>query len=938
MNDSIEVTGARVHNLKNINVSIPRNKLVVISGLSGSGKSSLAFDTICAEGQRRYMETLSSYARQFMGVLERPDVESITGLNPVIAIEQKSTNRNPRSTVGTITEISDFLRLLYAKASTAYSPVTGREMVKYTDEQIISLIIKNYSGKKTFLLAPLVKGRKGHYKELFEQLLRKGFTQVRVDGSIYELVNLKPLDRYKNHFIELVVDKLIPKEDDVARIRESVFTALNMGKGSLALLEAEGKELRFLSKQLMCPESGLSFPEPAPHTFSFNSPQGACPHCKGLGVIAKADIGKIIPDDRKSIADGGIVPFGSMRENMLFAQLEGIAKKYGFSLHSPIREIPEEALSTILYGSDELFRVARGNSYTNMMTFSGVISKIEQNDSDSDDMLERKERFIEEETCPECHGTRLKPESLCFKIDNLNIAEVSAMDMDLLKEWTVSLQEKLKGKAALVARDILKELQARIAFLLDVGLEYLSLDRAAKSLSGGESQRIRLATQIGSKLVNVLYILDEPSIGLHQRDNIKLIDSLKKLRDEDNSVIVVEHDKEMILSADYLIDLGPGAGEKGGRVLFAGAPWEIFSFGEDQIVKSQSLSLEYLTGMRKIDIPSQRRKGNGKFIELTGATGNNLKSVDIKIPLGILIGISGVSGSGKSSLINETLMPILSNRLNHSRYNTLPYKEIHGVENIDKVIEVDQSPIGRSPRSNPATYTNLFSEIRKVFSQTPDAKARGFKTGSFSFNVKGGRCEECKGAGLQVIEMNFLPSVFVHCKVCNGRRYQPDILAVKYKGHSINDVLEMTISEAVEFFAHIPSIIYKLKALEDVGLGYVRLGQPATTLSGGESQRVKLAAELSKKATGSSIYILDEPTTGLHFEDVRVLMDVLQKIVDQGNTVIIIEHNLDVLRLCDYIFDMGPEGGRNGGKIIAQGTPEEISANSNSVTGAYLNF
>ncbi|HRT84489.1 MAG TPA: excinuclease ABC subunit UvrA, partial [Bacteroidales bacterium] len=666
--------------------------------------------------------------------------------------------------------------------------------------------------------------------------------------------------------------------------------------------------------------------------------QGACPHCKGLGVIAKADISKIIPDDRKSIADGGIVPFGSMRENMLFAQLEGIAKKYGFSLHSPIKEIPEEALNTILYGSEELFRVARGNSYTNMMTFSGVISRIEQNDSDSDDTLERKERFIDEETCPECHGTRLRPESLCFKIDNLNIAEVSAMDIDLLKEWTLSLQEKLKGKAALVAKDILKELQARIGFLVDVGLEYLSLDRAAKSLSGGESQRIRLATQIGSKLVNVLYILDEPSIGLHQRDNIKLIDSLKKLRDEDNSVIVVEHDKEMILSADYLIDLGPGAGEKGGRVLFAGAPGEIFSFGQDQIVKSQSLSLEYLTGMRKIDIPSQRRKGNGKFIELTGAAGNNLKSVDIKIPLGALIGISGVSGSGKSSLINETLMPILSNRLNHSRYTTLPYKEIRGIENVDKVIEVDQSPIGRTPRSNPATYTNLFSEIRRVFAQTPDAKARGFKAGNFSFNVKGGRCEECKGAGLQVIEMNFLPSVFVHCKVCNGKRYQPDILAVKYKGHSINDVLEMTISEAVDFFAHIPSIIYKLKALEDVGLGYVRLGQPATTLSGGESQRVKLAAELSKKATGSSIYILDEPTTGLHFEDVRVLMEVLQKIVDQGNTVIIIEHNLDVLRSCDYIFDMGPEGGRNGGKIIAQGTPEEISANSNSVTGAYLNF
>lgn len=938
MSSNIEVTGARVHNLKNIDVTIPRNKLVVISGLSGSGKSSLAFDTIYAEGQRRYMETLSAYARQYMGVLERPDVENITGLSPIIAIEQKTTGRNPRSTVGTITEIYDFLRLLYARASTAYSPATGLEMVRYTDEQIVSLILEKYSGKRIFLLAPLVKGRKGHYKELIEQLIRKGYSQVRIDGVVQELAKVKPLDRYKGHFIELVVDKLVPKEGDEKRIRDSVITALNSGKGSLAVQEADDTEIRHFSKNLMCPVTGISYPEPAPHTFSFNSPQGACPHCKGLGVIAKADMSKIIPNDSISIAKGGIVPLGPMRENMLFAQLEGIARKYEFSLHSPIREIPEDALNTILYGSDELFRVAKGTSYANMMTFPGVISKIEQNDGDSDDLLERKERFVEEGPCHECKGTRLKEETLCFKIDGLNIAQVSALDIDQLAEWVSSLQEKLTGRAALVARDIIKELQSRIGFLIDVGLEYLSLDRSTKSLSGGESQRIRLATQIGSKLVNVLYILDEPSIGLHQRDNIKLIDSLKRLRDEGNSLMVVEHDQEMIMSADYLVDLGPGAGERGGRVLFSGSPEEIYTMSPEQIIESKSLSLEYLKGMRRIEVPSSRRKGNGKFIELIGATGNNLKNVDIKIPLGALVGISGVSGSGKSSLINETLMPILSNKINRSLYNILPYKEIRGIENVDKIVEVDQSPIGRSPRSNPATYTNLFLEIRKLFAQTPDAKTRGFKIGRFSFNVKGGRCEECKGAGLQVIEMNFLPAVHVHCRVCNGKRYQPDTLAVRYKGLSINDVLEMPISQAVEFFEHIPSMIHKLRALEDVGLGYVRLGQASTTLSGGESQRVKLAAELSKRATGSTIYILDEPTTGLHFEDVRVLMGVLQKLVDQGNTVLIIEHNLDVLRLCDYIFDMGPEGGRNGGRIVAQGTPEELSSDSHSVTGSYINL
>jgi len=934
---NIEVTGARVHNLQNIDVTIPRYKLVVVTGLSGSGKSSLAFDTIFAEGQRRYMETLSAYARQFMGTLERPDVESITGLSPIIAIEQKTTGRNPRSTVGTITEISDFLRLLYARASTAYSPATGLKMVKYTDDQIVSLIIDNYAGKKTLLLAPLVKGRKGHYKELIEQLIRKGYRQARIDGEIHELISVKQLDRYKVHFIELVVDKLLPKAGDESRIKESVVTALGLGKGSLAVLEANSKDLRHFSKHLMCPETGISYPEPAPHTFSFNSPQGACPLCKGLGVIAKADMSKIIPDDSVSIAKGGIVPFGPMRENMIFAQLEGIAKRYEFSLHGPIKDIPEDALNTILYGSDELFRISKGGSYSNMMTFPGVISKLEQNDSDSDDLLVRKERFIEEGLCPECNGTRLKKEALCFKIDGMNIADVSALDIDMLGQWIESLPEKLSNRESIIAKDILKELNSRINFLMDVGLEYLSLDRTTRSLSGGESQRIRLATQIGSKLVNVLYILDEPSIGLHQRDNIKLIDSLKKLRDEGNSVMVVEHDQEMIMSADYLIDLGPGAGEKGGHVLYTGSPEKISEMSEEEILKSKSLSLEYLKGMKKIEIPEKRRKGNGKFLELTGAKGNNLKEVNIKIPLGCLIGISGVSGSGKSSLINETLMPILSNKLNRSLYSILPYKEIMGIENIDKVIEVDQSPIGKTPRSNPATYTNLFLDIRRLFAQTQDAKARGFKIGRFSFNVKGGRCEECKGAGLQIIEMNFLPSVHVHCKVCNGKRYMPDTLAVKYKGHSINDVLEMTISQAAQFFEHIPSMIPKLKALEDVGLGYVRLGQASTTLSGGESQRVKLATELAKRGTGSSIYILDEPTTGLHFDDVRVLMVVLQKLVDQGNTVLIIEHNLDVLRTCDYIFDMGPEGGRKGGKIVAQGTPEELSSNPLSVTGKYLN-
>ena len=932
----IEVRGARVHNLRNIDVTIPRNKLVVITGLSGSGKSSLAFDTIYAEGQRRYMETLSAYARQFMGALERPDVDSIDGLSPIIAIEQKTTGRNPRSTVGTITEIYDFLRLLYARASNAYSPVTGLEMVKYSDEQIVSMIMKDYKGKKAVLLAPLVKGRKGHYRELFDLYIKRGFVQMRVDGEILDLLTLKPLDRYKAHFIELVIDKLLPSEGSEKRVRESVISALNVGKGSLALFDVESGKLRHFSKHLMCPESGLSYPEPAPYTFSFNSPQGACPHCKGLGMISKADISKIIPDNSKSISSGAITPIGSFKNNMVFAQIEAIAKKYGFSIHDPVKDIPEDAFNTIIYGSDELFRVGSTPAVSHMMSFGGIISKIEQDESDSDELTMRKERFTEEALCPVCKGTRLAEESLYFKVDGLNISEVSNMDMDQLHDWVCNLNERLSNRQQIIARDILKELKERTQFLLDVGLNYLSLSRSTKSLSGGESQRIRLATQIGSKLVNVLYILDEPSIGLHQRDNVKLISSLRKLRDEGNSIIVVEHDEEMMTSSDWIIDLGPGAGEKGGRLLFSGTPDDIFRMEISKAISTNSLSIEYLKKIKTIPAPLKRREGNGLFIELNGATGNNLKDIDIKIPLGCFIGISGVSGSGKSSLINETLMPILSNHFYRSLYTPLPYSSVKGIDNIDKMVEIDQAPIGRSPRSNPATYTNVFSDIRKLFSETPDAKIRGFKPGRFSFNVKGGRCEECKGAGLQTIEMNFLPAVYVHCKSCNGKRYTQDTLAVKYRGKTISDILEMTISQAVEFFEHMPSIVQKIKAMDDVGLGYVTLGQSATTLSGGESQRVKLAAELAKRATGNTLYILDEPTTGLHFEDVRVLLGVLQKLADQGNTVIVIEHNMDVLRSVDYIFDMGPEGGASGGTIVARGTPEEIKKNPVSVTGLYL--
>ena len=910
--DYIEIKGAKAHNLKGASLAIPRDSFVVVTGLSGSGKSSLAFDTIYAEGQRRYMDTLSTYAKHFMGILEKPEVESITGLSPIIAIEQKTTGNNPRSTVGTITEIYDFLRLLYARASTAYSPQTGKAMVRYTDEQIVSLIMENYGGRKCYLLAPVVKGRKGHYKELLEQMRKRGYTQVRVDGELLELNEITSLDRYKAHFIELVVDRLKPSQKDEKRIKDSVMSALNFGKGSLAVMDMETEEVHHYSKHLVCPDTGLSLAEPAPHSFSFNSPQGYCPHCKGLGIIVDVNMDTIIPDRSVSIADGGIVPLGKIRETKKFDVIRSIARKYNFSLYDPIDELPDEVVSLIVFGSDELFRVGEGTS-SEMVSFGGIVDDIN-----------------EKITCPVCGGTRLNQDTTYFKIDGKTISEVSAMEISQLKDWLFSLDEVFDKRESTIARDILKELKDRVQFLLDVGLDYLSLDRATSSLSGGESQRIRLATQIGSKLVNVLYILDEPSIGLHQRDNRKLIASLKKLRDEGNSVMVVEHDAETMMAADWLVDVGPGAGDAGGRICFSGPIDRVFN-GEET-----SETLRYLRGEKQIEVPAERRLGNGLTLGIRGARGNNLKNVNVDFPLGMLIGISGVSGSGKSSLINETLMPVLKNKFYNAKMQPLPYERIVGVENIDKLIEIDQSPIGRTPRSNPATFTGVFNDIRNLFEATPDAKVRGFKAGRFSFNVPGGRCEECKGAGIKVIEMNFLPSVNVVCNECRGRRYKNDTLAVKYKGKNINDVLEMPVSEAYEFFSNIPSIAQKLKAMVDVGLGYVRLGQSAVTLSGGESQRMKLASELSKRSTGNTLYILDEPTTGLHFDDIKVLLDVLQQLVDQGNTVIVIEHNLDVLKSVDYIFDMGPEGGKNGGMIIAEGTPEQIADNPDSVTGPFL--
>ena len=920
----IEIHGARAHNLKGVSLDIPRGKFVVITGLSGSGKSSLAFDTIYAEGQRRYMDTLSAYAKHFMGALEKPEVDEINGLSPIIAIEQKTTGNNPRSTVGTITEIFDFLRLLYARASRAYSPVTGKEMVRYTDEQIVSLIMQNYNGRKCYLLSPLVRGRKGHYRELFDQLRKRGFTQVRIDGELKDLSSVTALDRYKAHFIELVVDKLKPTTGDDKRVKDSVSIALTRGKGSVAVMDLETGELHHYSKHLVDPDSGVSLQEPAPHSFSFNSPEGYCPHCKGLGKIVDVNMDTIIPDRSISIADGGIVPLGKIRETKKFDIVRSIARRYNFSLYDPIEDIPEEAVSLIVFGSDELFRVGDG-AMSEMVAFPGIVDDIE-------------DKIV----CPVCHGTRLNEQTKCFKIDGKTISDVAAMEMSTLAEWIRELPSKLSDREDIIARDILKELAERTGFMLDVGLDYLSLDRATASLSGGESQRIRLATQIGSKLVNVLYILDEPSIGLHQRDNRKLIHSLKELRDEGNSVMVVEHDAETMYSADWLVDVGPGAGENGGKICL-NAPVDIVLYDkhpDKEVAKhciiGPSLTLDYLKGIRRIEIPQTRRKGNGKFLGIRGACGNNLKDVNIDFPLGIFIGISGVSGSGKSSLINETLMPILKNKFYNSKMHPLPYSDIIGTENIDKLIEIDQSPIGRTPRSNPATFTGVFNDIRNLFAETPDAKVRGFGPGRFSFNVAGGRCEACKGAGIKVIEMNFLPSVNVVCDECRGKRYKDDTLAVKYKGKSINDVLEMPISVAYEFFSGIPKISQKLKALVDVGLGYIHLGQSAVTLSGGESQRMKLASELYRKDTGNTLYILDEPTTGLHFEDIKVLLGVLQKLVDNGNTVIVIEHNLDVLKCADYLFDMGPDGGRRGGYVVASGTPEELAENPASVTGPYL--
>ena len=893
----IEIRGARANNLKGVDVDIPRGEFTVITGISGSGKSSLAFDTVYAEGQRRYMNTLSPYAKHFMGILEKPSVESISGLSPVIAIEQKTTGSNPRSTVGTITEIYDFLRLLYARASTAYSPVTGRELVRYTDAQIVDLIMSGYRDRKCLLLAPLVRGRKGHYRELFDQLRRKGFTSVRVDGELRDLSEVDALDRYKSHFVELVVDKLKPEDGDEKRVRSSVGVALSTGKGSLAVMDMETGALRHFSKHLVDPDSGLSLQEPAPHSFSFNSPEGYCPHCKGLGTVVDVNIDAVIPDRSVSIADGGIVPLGRMRDGKKFEIMRSMSRKHGFSLYDPIATLPDEAVTLVIYGSDEFFRIGEGAS-SEMVNWPGVVGDIE-----------------DKVVCPVCHGTRLNENARCFRIDGKDISEVSAMEISELSAWLDSLPSRLDSRQNAIARDIIRELRDRVRFLLDVGLDYLSLDRPSATLSGGEGQRIRLATQIGSKLVNVIYILDEPSIGLHQRDNLKLIASLKRLRDEHNTVIVVEHDEETIRSADWIVDVGPGAGENGGRICYSGPPRPIVNPNVT---------------------PSVRAAGNGKTLVLRGARGNNLKNIDVSFPLGTLIGISGVSGSGKSTLINETLMPILKGRFYRLKARPLPYSSIEGVENIDKVIEIDQSPIGRSPRSNPATFTGVFGDIRALFEDTPDAKVRGFKAGRFSFNVAGGRCEECKGAGIKVIEMNFLPSVNVVCDQCRGRRYNEATLAVKYKGKNISEVLDMSVSEAYEFFRSHPKIAPKLKALVDVGLGYVRLGQSSVTLSGGESQRMKLAAELFRKATGNTLYMLDEPTTGLHFEDIKVLMGVLRRLVDQGNTVIVIEHNLDVLKSADYIIDMGPGGGNAGGRIIACGTPEQVASDPDSVTGKYL--
>ena len=930
--EHVEVLGARVHNLKNIDVSIPRNSLTVLTGLSGSGKSSLAFDTIHAEGQRRYLETFSAYARQYIGRMERPDVDKINGLSPVIAIEQKTTSKNPRSTVGTITEIYDFLRLLYARAGEAYSYKTGEKMVRYSEARITEMIRKEYCHKDVLILAPLVRGRKGHYRELFEKVLRRGYLSVRIDGTVQEIVPGMKLDRYKTHNIELVVDKLTVEDDDARRINQSVITALKSGDGIMQVMDRESGDLRYFSLKLMCPTSGISYNEPAPHSFSFNSPQGACPRCNGLGRVADVDLAKIIPDPARSIRKGGIEPLGTYQSSMIFWQLEAIGQKYGFTLDTPIGKIPEEAMKIILYGSEESFRLTNSNlgiSTNYFLSFDGIVNYLLGLINGGNGKRGRKtELFVKYIPCPECGGTRLKREALWFKIHDKNIAELAEMDIATLTQWMEKLPKHLSRKQLAIGREVIKEINVRLRFLMDVGLEYLSLNRPARSLSGGESQRIRLATQIGSRLINVLYILDEPSIGLHQRDNIRLINSLKQLRDAGNSIIVVEHDREMIESADVVVDMGPYAGRKGGEIVVSGPP--------KKVARSGSLTGLYLSDQKSIAVPSGRRKPTGKWLTLEGATGNNLRDLTVTFPLGLMICVTGVSGSGKSTLVNMTLHPAISKYLYRSHKEPLPYRKIKGLEHIDKVIEVDQSPLGRTPRSNPATYTGVFSDIRALFAQTPEAKIRGYKPGRFSFNVRGGRCETCQGAGVKVIEMNFLPDVNVECDACHGERYNRETLQVTYKGKNIGDVLNMTINQATEFFENIPSIYQKLKTLKDVGLGYIRLGQPSTTLSGGESQRVKLAAELARKDTGRTLYILDEPTTGLHFEDIHVLLNVLQRLVDKGNTIIIIEHNLDVIKTADYIIDLGPGGGREGGEIVAMGTPEEVARTGKGFTQGFL--
>ncbi len=931
--DKIVVTGARVHNLKNVDVEIPRNALVVITGLSGSGKSSLAFDTIYAEGQRRYMETLSTYARQFVGTMERPDVDKITGLSPVVAIEQKTTNKNPRSTVGTVTEINDFLRLLYARAARAYSPITNEEMVHYTDEHICELIIKGFDGRKVAFMAPIVKGRKGHYRELFESLAKRGYIYARIDGEIREITAGMKLDRYKIHTIDLVIDRMRVSAEAEERVMTSLKESMRQGKGTMALYDYNTDGLRYYSRHLMCPSTGVAFEDPAPHTFSFNSPQGACPRCSGLGTEAVFDSDKIIPDKEKSLREGAIEPIGKYKNNKIFALLTMLGRRYEFTLEDPVNTISEEGMNAILYGDPKPLTVDlsefTSTSGRRMIPWEGIAEYVQATDDEESKKGQKwREQFMAYRPCSVCGGTRLKKEALQFRIGDKNIAEVSAMSIADFAEWMSTIEQHFNEKERKIAQEIVKEIRERLHFLCQVGLGYLSLGRAARSLSGGESQRIRLATQIGSKLVNVLYILDEPSIGLHQRDNRRLITTLQELRDAGNSVIVVEHDEDMMRSADYIVDVGPKAGRRGGQIVATGKI--------DDILQSNSITADYLCGRRKIEIPESLRKGTGESIVIRGARGNNLKGVDAEFPLGKFICITGVSGSGKSTLINETLRPILSRHLYRSFDQPLDYDSIEGIEHIDKLVVVDQSPIGRTPRSNPATYSNVFSDIRKLFEATPDAQIRGFKAGRFSFNVKGGRCEECRGAGVQTIEMNFLPDVYVRCKACGGNRYNRETLEVKYKGKNINEVLNMTVNIAVDFFANIPSIYQKLKAIQDVGLGYLTLGQPCTTLSGGESQRIKLAAELSKSETGRTLYILDEPTTGLHFEDIRQLLGVINKLVDRGNTAIVIEHNLDVIKVADHIIDIGPEGGAGGGRIIAQGTPADIARSEQSATGEFL--